>query len=242
MAQQAFLTRLVGRIPRVADIVTFRFERPEGYNYQAGQWFSISFPGPSGPYDHHFSHSSSPTEPHMEFTTRLRGSEFKNALDDLPLGSEVEIEGPYGSFTLGEGLDRVAFLAGGIGITCVRSILRWLGDTYGRSPSAPSSRQIVLFFANRSEEEIPFSEELARLEASLPGFRVVHVISQPKAGWSGYRGHLDESVLGRELTERHRWAYYLSGPPSFGQAMQDSLVGWKVDPASIKIERFEGYE
>lgn len=230
------------KIPRVADIVTFRFERPPGYEYRAGQWFVITFPGPTEPYEHHFSHSSSPSEPFLEFTTRLRGSEFKNALDALPLGAEVKVEGPYGAFVLREGLERVVFIAGGIGITCARSILRWLSD--GVQPPAPVSktRQIVLLFANRSEDGIPFREELAQMEAVLPGLRVVHVLSHAGAGRPGYRGHIDEEILRRELPDPHRWAYYLSGPPSFDQAMRELLVGLGIGPGSINMERFEGYE
>jgi len=199
--QPAFKTPLLEKIPRVADVVSFRFERPAGHEYQAGQWFNITFTAPgearqaADPYVHHFSYSSSPTEPWLEFTTRLRGSEFKNALDGLPLGSEVEWEGPYGGFTLPAELKRVAFLTGGIGITCVRSILRWVADaTAGVAPTSatgalrpglPSVEEITLLFANRSEDGIPFFAELQQLERSLPALRVVNVISQPDEGWRG---------------------------------------------------------
>lgn len=172
----------------------------------------------------------------------MRGSDFKNALDALPLGTEVEVEGPFGAFTPSEGLERVAFVTGGIGITCVRSILRWLTDTRGRPSTALSPRQIVLLFANRSEDGIPFREELEQMEAALPGLRVVHVLSRPGADWPGYRGHVDAEILTRELPEPHNWAYYLSGPPSFCESMRGLLGGWGIGSGSIKMERFEGYE
>jgi ferredoxin-NADP reductase len=72
MAAPPYKSHLLGTFPRVEDIVTFRFERPSGYHYRPGQWLVITFQGPDGPLDHHFSHSSSPTEPWVEFTTRLR--------------------------------------------------------------------------------------------------------------------------------------------------------------------------
>lgn len=238
--QQTFPSRLVEKIPRVADIVSFRFERPTGYEYLAGQWFIVTFSGPLGPYTHHFSHSNSPLEPELEFTTRLRGSEFKNALDTLAPGAEVELEGPYGAFTLPGGLERVAFIAGGIGITCVRSILRWLADRYEGLGAAPHS--IVLLFANRSEDSIPFREELQQLEARLPGLRVIHVISQPGRGWHGHQGHIDRDVLDHELLRPQDWTYYLSGPPAFDASTHEQLLAWGVEARSIKVERFEGYE
>jgi ferredoxin-NADP reductase len=244
MIQQTFPSRLVEKVPRVADIVSFRLERPTGYEYQAGQWFVITLPGPVEPYTHHFSHSNSPLEPELEFTTRLRGSEFKNALDALPLGAEVELEGPYGSFTWPEGVEPVAlpvaFITSGIGITCVRSILRWLADRRGGSAGQPSS--IALLFANHSEESIPFRDELEQLEARLHELRVVHVISHPGEGWQGHRGHVDRDVLESELSQPQRWTYYLSGPPAFVQSTREQLKAWSVESGSIKAERFEGYE
>ena len=220
--------------------MSFRFERPKSYEYRAGQWFVVTFSGPKEPYTHHFSHSNSPLKPELEFTTRLRGSEFKNALEALPLGAQVELEGSYGAFTLPDDLEQVVFIAGGIGITCVRSILRWLAER----PTAPGDtlRSIVLLFANRSEDSIPFREELEQLEARLRGLRVVHVISQPGGNWQGYRGHIDREVLNRELSHPQRWTYYVSGPPTFGHSMQEQLIAWGADSGSIKVELFEGYE
>jgi glycine betaine catabolism B len=248
IVRPSYASRLVEKIPRAADIVTFRFERPAGHRYQAGQWFVVTFPGPAEPYSHHFSYSSSPTEPWLEFTTRVRASEFKRALDALPLGAEVEIEGPYGTFTLGEDLERVAFVAGGIGITCVRSILRWLVDNQNSSSAASAasrvadSRQIVLLFANRSEDGIAFRDELEKMEGILTGFRVVHVLSRAGDAWPGYRGHIDRQLVSSELPDAERWTYYVSGPPSFGASTREQLTSLGASPGSIKVEAFEGYE
>lgn len=252
----SYPSRLIEKEPRVADVVSFRFERPEAYRFQAGQWFEITFAGPdrAEPYEHHFSHSTAPSDPLLEFTTRLRGSEFKNALSVLPIGSDVHVEGPYGSFVMPPDVERAAFLAGGIGITCVRSILRWVAHlradgTVLEAAMAPdtapgprlSLREIVLFFANRSEDAIPFAAELEALAESLPGLRVVHVLSQPGESWQGYRGHLDQAILAAQLPDPGSWRYFVSGPPSFDQAMQEMLVGWGIDAGRIKMERFEGY-
>jgi len=249
--QGSYPSRLIETVPQVADIVSFRFERPEAYRFQAGQWFVLTFagPDPARPYEHHFSHSNAPSDPRLEFTTRLRGSEFKNALSVLPIGSHVHVEGPYGSFVMPPDVERAAFLAGGIGITCVRSILRWVAHL--RAPAAGSVREgeepplalrdIALFFANRSEDVIPFALELEELTASLPGLRVAQVLSQPGEGWRGYRGHLDQTILAAELPDPGSWHYFVSGPPSFDQAMLEVLVGWGIEAPRIKLERFEGY-
>ena len=255
MAAPRYKSHLLGKFPRVEDIVTFRFERPPGYHYRAGQWLVITFQGPDGPLDHHFSHSSSPTEPWVEFTTRLRDSEFKSALVELEPGAEVEIEAPFGSFVLEPGADPVAFLAGGIGITCVRSILKAcvdeLADHAERAgpaepadpagPAEPRRRPMTLIFANRSEDGIPFREELAEMESKLPSFRVVHVLSRAGEQWTGRRGHISADILDRELPRSPRRTYYVSGPPAFASAMQDLLAAQGVDPDRVTAERFEGY-
>jgi glycine betaine catabolism B len=255
-----YSSKLIEKIPRVGDIVSFRFERPEDYRFGAGQWFEITFASadPQEPWEHHFSHSDAPSDPWQEFTTRLRGSDFKNALDSLPIGAPVQLEGPYGAFMMSPDVERAAFLAGGIGVTCVRSILRWVaavragataadgagsgGAAHGASEETTLAlREIVLFFANHSEDAIPFESELEALAGSLPGFRVVHVLSQPGDDWQGYRGHLDQSVLAQELTDPAGWHYFVSGPPAFDKAMQDMLLAWGIDDSRIKQERFEGY-
>lgn len=114
---------------------------------------------------------------------RSARNRVQNALDALSMGTEVELEGPYGTFTLPEDFERVAFIACDIGITCVRSILRSLagnGNPPAGVPAAGARRPIVLLYANRSETSIPFHGELEQLEARIPGLKAVHVISRPE--------------------------------------------------------------
>lgn len=237
MAPRLQKTRLIERVARGGDVVTFRFERPAGHEYQAGQWFAITIPGPSGPLDHHFSYSSSPTEPWVELTTHVRDSEFKQTMAKLKLGTEVEVEGPYGSFILAPGPEPAVFLAGGIGVTCVRSILRKHVDML----EDPPGRRIVVVHANKSEEAMPFREELSRMEVDAPGLRVVHILSHADSTWRGHRGHIDADLLGRELCGGEPWVYYASGPPGFVAGMMDMLQGLGVTPSRIRTERFDGY-
>jgi ferredoxin-NADP reductase len=229
----AFGTKLLEKLPRVADIVSFRFKRPEAYTFQPGQWFVVTFPSsdPQEPWEHHFSHSDAPSEPWLEFTTRMRGSDFKNALDALPVGSPVQLEGPFGTFVLPPDAERVAFLAGGIGITCVRSILRWLCDTCGTNavpadPPRTPPQEIVLFFANHSEYLIPFKEELDEIARDLPELRLVHVISQP-GGLAGVPGPSGRKGHGRRIARPRRVAVLRQWPTGVrrGDARHAAEVG-----------------
>ncbi len=136
--------RFTEKIDRSEGTKSFRFERPSDYDYLAGQFFIVSIPKEdSGSLVHHFTISSSPTEPLLEFTTRIRDSEFKKRLDALPIGTKVTIRPPQGAFTLGEDMEKVAYICGGIGITTARSTLRWASDT-------SAGVDIVLLYGNRN--------------------------------------------------------------------------------------------
>ena len=117
MAAMAFTGKLLEKIPRSSDTSSYRFARPPEYTFTAGQWFTLSIPSEQGPLDHHFSHADSPTESFVELTTRLTGSDFKNALDALPLGGEVKSRVRMAASSSTTTRPRIAFLTGGIGIT-----------------------------------------------------------------------------------------------------------------------------
>jgi ferredoxin-NADP reductase len=234
MKSMTLSTRLVDRIPRVPDVKTFRFERIRQYEFTAGQWFVLTIPQGDGYLTKHFTHSSSPAETHIDFTTRMTGSDYKNALDELPLGAEVEIEGPFGAFTLKDDAPRVCFLTAGIGITPVYSILQDMADT-------GDDRETVLLYGNRDLDSIAFRFELDGLTARLPRLSVVHVLSDPSPDWDGHRGYIRDEVLDAELPESDGWTYYVSGPPDMVTSIKDLLSGRGVGRREMVLENFEGY-
>jgi len=87
--------------------------------------------------------------------TRVRGSGFKRSLVEAPLGTEVEVHGPYGDFTLPEEPSKIVMLAGGIGVTPFRAMAQ---DARERS----LDHTLSLIHANRTPEEAPFLDELIR--------------------------------------------------------------------------------
>lgn len=234
MKNMTFSTRLVDKIPRVDGVKTFRFDRVRQYEFEAGQWFVLTIPEGDSYLTKHFSHSSSPTEGYLDFTTRLTGSQYKTALDGLPLGTEVEIEGPFGSFTLREDVQRVAFLTGGIGITPVRSILRSLADS-------GTDIEVALLYGNKDQDSIAFRLELESFESRLPRLKAVHVLTDPQPGWEGHRGYIRDEILQAELGDARDWTYYLSGPPAMVAALKRVLSDHGVERRRITMENFEGY-
>jgi len=239
MAAMSFTSRLLEKIPRSSDTTSYRFSRPPEYTFRAGQWFTVTLSSPDGPLDHHFSHADSPTESHIELTTRLTGSVFKNALDSLPLGAEVEIEGPYGAFLFGYEKPRIAFLTGGIGITPVRSMLRYLADTHGAGRVA--GQELAMFYGSMTEGGVVYKDDLDEFQRVIPRLRVIHVITNPGADWKGYGGFITAGIIRAEVTEPKDWTYYVVGPPPMITAMDKVLAQLEIPQAQIVVESFAGY-
>jgi glycine betaine catabolism B len=239
MAAMAFTSTLLAKIIRSSDTTSYRFSRPADYEFIPGQWFTITLATPEGPLDHHFSHADSPAESFIELTTRLTGSDFKNALDALPVGSEAEIEGPYGRFLFGYDIPRIAFLTGGIGVTPVRSMLRHLADTRGAGRVA--GQQLSVFYGSMTEDGIVYKEEFDEFEREIDGLRVVHVITNPTEAWKGHAGFITADIIRRELPDPRAWTYYVVGPPPMITAMDKVLAELQISKAQLVIESFAGY-
>jgi ferredoxin-NADP reductase len=240
MAAMTFVSTLLEKIPRSSDTTSYRFSRPPEYGFKAGQWYTVTIPSPGGPLDHHFSHADSPTESFIELTTRLTGSDFKNALDGLALGAEVEIQGPYGRFLFGYEVPKIAFLTGGIGVTPVRSMLRYLADTGGAGRI--EGQELVVFYGSMTEDGIVYKEEFDEFERAIAGLRVVHVITKPTESWKGYGGFITADVIRAELADPGAWTYYIVGPPPMITAMDKVMGQLEIPKAQTVIESFAGYK
>jgi ferredoxin-NADP reductase len=239
MTSMTFTGTLLEKIKRTVDSASYRFSRPPAYRFEAGQSYSITVPSPAGPLEHRFSHADSPTETFTELTTRLTGSPFKNALDSLPIGGTAHFRGPAGRFVFRYDQPRIAFLTGGIGITPVRSMLRYLVDTGGAGRVA--GQELVLLYGCMTEDGILYRQELDEFSRVLPGLRVLYVITEPKQDWTGRRGFITAEVIEHELGDLSRWTYYVVGPPPMIAALDKVTGQLDIPEAQIVKENFAGY-
>lgn len=239
MAPRTFTGVLLEKIERAPDTASYRFSRPADYKFEPGQFFTITIPSPEGPLKHTFSHCDSPAEDFIELTTRLTGSDFKNTLDALPLGAEAEFHGPMGRFVFRYDAPKIAFLTGGVGITPVRSMLRHLADT--RGAGRVDGQELVLFYGCMTEDGILYQEELDGLAQTIPGLRMVPVITKPSESWTGYCGFITADIIRAELADPGAWTYYVVGPPPMITAMQKVLAELKIPEAQTVVESFAGY-
>lgn len=213
----------------------------EGQNveFTAGQYFWVELPD-RGHQDErglrrHISVVTSPTERGvLGLATRLRDTAFKKTLAELQVGDEVDVEQPKGSYLLPEDTDReYVFLAGGIGITVFRSMLRYVADE--RLP-----HRITLVYSNRERESAPFLDELEELEQRIPGLRVVVTMTQDE-GWDGESRRIDEEMLSDHLGEFDRYTFYVAGPPGMVEGVDEMLKQAGVEEERIHAGKFAGY-
>jgi ferredoxin-NADP reductase len=114
-----------------------------------------------------FSIASSPGEPSLMIAMRMTGSAFKRSLADLPLGSSVWVNGPYGDFFLDVDPTRPAvFLAGGIGITPFRSMVKHAIEQH-------SPQRLTMVYCDRTPDDAAFLDELQNWEKETPKFRLL---------------------------------------------------------------------
>ena len=212
----------------------------EGYpDYRPGAYFWVELPD-RGHADEkglrrHISLATSPTElGFVGLATRLRDTAFKRTLAELRVGDEVEVEEPKGSFLLPEDTSaEYVFVAGGIGITVFRSMLRSVADT-------GEPYRVTLVYSNRDRESTAFLDELDELEQRIPGLRVVLTMTDEQ-GWEGETRRLDADVLAGLVGGLEEKTVLVAGPPAMAQAVGDSLLAAGLPEERLLMDRFSGY-
>ena len=207
--------------------------------YRPGHYFWVELPD-RGHQDEkglrrHISLVTSPTEEGVVgLATRLRDSAFKRTLAELELGDEVEVEEPKGSFLLPEdtNVDYV-FVAGGIGITVFRSMLRYIADE-------ELPYRVTLVYSNRDRESAPFLDELEELEQRIAGLRVVLTMTAQE-GWEGETRQLDAEVLRELLGGLEDKQFLVAGPPPMAKGVSESLLAAGLPEGSVLADAFSGY-
>ncbi|HKF49901.1 MAG TPA: FAD-dependent oxidoreductase [Terracidiphilus sp.] len=222
--------------------MAFHFRKPQGFDFRAGQAIDVTLPNPpetdAEGNVRTFSLASSPEEPDLMVTTRMRDTAFKRVLKGAAPGLQVKLDGPTGSLTLHANAQKAAVLmAGGIGITPFRSIVL---DAAAKKKAHP----IYLFYSNRRPEDAAFLDELEQVAREYPNFRLVATmtkISGSSRKWRGETGLLDKQKLQSHLDSLNGPIYYVAGPPAMVAAMRDMLVKAGVDEDDIRTEDFPGY-
>lgn len=219
-------------------LITLEPKNGAGFSFNPGQYASLRFRRRGRPTPARcFSFVNYPTASGiLQFAVRVQGK-YTTAVSELSVGQQVVVDGPFGDFGFDPEYDRISvMLAGGIGITPILGILRYV--TQLKLPN-----QIVLLYSCRNEQDMAFAEELLTLERRNPQLRVVFVIS------SGVVSHFDAGhvVKGRitsKLVEqacRNNFlttSFFVCGSDGFMEAMTSILQQQETPVDRIFTETF----
>ena len=227
-----FQTEFLERIERTPTSVSYRFSRPEQLAFSAGQYMLVNL---GSDLIHPLSLCDCPEENnHIEFTKRMTGSPFCEKLESFEKGDRITIKGPTGNFLCNESGGTIVMIAGGIGITPIRSILK-SNARKGENPC-----KIVLIYGNLNKDDIAFKDELENI--SLPNYRLIHVLSDTTGMENVYKGFVNADIIRNEVPGYDQAAYMISGPPVMVEAMKKELASLNVSPDLIRTDVFMGYD
>ena len=212
----------------------------EAVDFRPGQYFWVELPDRGFDDEkglrRHISIVTSPTERGvLGVCTRVRDTAFKKTLAELKVGDEVEVEPPKGDYVLPEDTSlHYVFVAGGIGITVFRSMLRYIADT-------GEPYRVTLVYSNRDRAGTPFLDELSELEQRIPGLRVVLTMTEDE-GWEGETRYVGPELLSDHLDgELADYTYLVAGPPPMVEAVAGQLAEAGVPEEQVLPDRFSGY-
>jgi ferredoxin-NADP reductase len=239
----AYEMTLMDRQRVARDTMAFWFDTNGAhYEFRAGQHADFTFMQQSvdlgGDNSRIFSIANSPRDSRLVMIAlRMRETPFKLALTTTGPGTKFKVSRPRGSFTLHKDVSKPAvFLAGGIGITPIRSIIHWA--TQERLP-----HKLYLFYSNRSLQDAAFLEDLEGLATQNRSFTLIPTVTRSKSPtWPYESGPIDLNLLRRYLGGLHGPIYYVAGPSGMVAAMTALLQSSGVSDDDVKTEEFGDYK
>lgn len=207
------------------QVFSLILEKPANFNFYPGQYLDIELAIQNNvTSDRIFTLSSSPTEDFLMITSKTGISNFKEVMSKLKPGDGISITHPIGTFILDESSPAV-FLAGGIGITPFRSMIKYALDNHLLT-------HLTLIYSN-SDDNFPFRKELDSWSGQLPNLIIYYIITNKE-------GRLDRQKLIKAKRDVST-IYYLAGPPTMVKRFEEILLDLKVDEVNIRYDSFDGY-
>jgi ferredoxin-NADP reductase len=220
-----------------ADVYEFAFASNRPISFKPGQYmeWTLAHAHPdSRSVRRYFTLSSSPTEQEIKLGVKFYepASTFKKTLLLLESGAKVMAGQLAGDFTLPrDKKKKLVFIAGGIGVTPFRSMIKYLLDR-------GEKRDIVLFYSNRTAADVVY-EDIFNEAAERLGIRVVYAITDMKS--PGYSGPINDLMMTSEVPDYKERYFYISGPHAMVVGFEETLKGLGIRKSHIKTDFFPGF-
>lgn len=223
------------------DITAIRTARPDGFDFEPGQFANVTLATPEGDATNAYSMASGPRDDHLEFACRQTPSAFTDRFHELEKGDEIGVSGPFGRFTLRDDDAPRVLVCGGVGVTPFLSMIRDLAD---RSPHARTD----LVCSNRTPDSIPYRDVLAGLARDDGDLHVRHAVTRcdrdavTEAGLPDdtWRCHVAAGVLEEAGLLDHERHYYVCGPPAMVHDLVEGLTDAGIGDDRLHEEKFAG--
>jgi ferredoxin-NADP reductase/Na+-translocating ferredoxin:NAD+ oxidoreductase RnfD subunit len=223
------------------DTADFIFDPKSKFNYKPGQYleWTLSHDGTdSRGSRRYFTLASSPTEPDIRIGVKFydKGSSFKRALLDANKDSLIVATQLAGDFVLPKDPStKLVFIAGGIGITPYRSMIKYLLDT-------KQKRDIVLFYSARTSNDFAYKDVLEEARREL-GIKVYYLISDEDRQVPNKFvkfGRINPNML-NGVDDYLSRVFYISGTPQMVKDVKKMLIQQGIPGKHIKTDHFSGY-
>lgn len=225
-----------------ADVWDFIFQNDRPLQFAPGQYmeWTLSHPDPDDRGNRRYlTLASSPTENEIRVGIKIpdRPSSYKRALLDMKVNDAIVAGQLAGDFTLPrDPAEKLVFVAGGIGITPYRSMIRSLLDRGER-------RDVVLLYSNRTADEIAYRDVFDRAGREF-GLRAIYTLTDPTRAprdWRGRLGRIDAALVRAEVPDWAERTFYLSGPNAMVEGFERALREMGVSARRIRKDFFPGF-
>jgi stachydrine N-demethylase, reductase component len=227
-------------VPEAPNVATISFVSPSGacFRHEPGQFLTLELPAPDGgTVWRTYTISSSPSRPlGVSITVKAQEGSIGTRwmLDNLRPGMKIRAKGPAGIFTLPmKGRDKYLFISAGTGITPSLAMTNYLFDR-------GTGIDVVLINCARRPAEIIGRRALELMAARVPSIKLHFIVEQDDTYdvWTGYRGRLNQIMLGLIAGDYLEREIYCCGPEPFMQAVRDMLIALGYDMEHYHQESF----
>lgn len=240
--KEKLILTLKEKIKIAPDIYDFIFNLKKNISYTPGQYleWTLGFKNQDNRGNRrYFTLASSPSENNLRIGVKFypNSSSFKKKLLSITYKDKIFAGTLSGDFTMPKVANKkLVFIAGGIGITPFRSMIKYLLDEN-------SKRDIIIFYSNKIEEDIVY-KDIFDLALRKLGIKTIYNLTDTEhvsKSWKGKVGRIDSQMIIKEAPDYKERVFYLSGPHAMVMGFEEVLKTMEISSKKIKKDFFPGY-